>query len=665
MTREEYIALEKKMRAENEAYEAAEPIVSDYEYDMQMQALKRAEREHPEYKNETSPSETVGAPVRRKAGVTVTHDVPMLSIEDVFTREDVLTWVHEVRNMHPDAKFRVEHKIDGLSMSIRYADGKMVLAETRGDGYIGEDVTLNAGVIDDVVKDLPEDPGPFEVRGEVYMTLADFERTNENQEKEGKKTFANPRNCAAGTLRQLDPKETRKRKLSMFIFNVQKGPDFLMQSHDAGLDWLSEKEGMPVVPGRLCTTDEEILSAIDAIGESRGDLGYDIDGAVVKIDQIAYRNDFPAGAKYSAGHIAYKYPPEEKETVIRDIEVSVGMTGRLNPTAVFDPIRLCGTTVSRATLHNQDFIRDLHIGIGDTVIVYKSGEIIPKIRASVPEKRPEGVVDFKLPDFCPACGAPVYREEGSVDVRCVNPECPAQLVRHLVNFVGRDAMDIKGFGVELIQKLADEGYVKDVADLYDLKNHRDELIEKGTLGREKNTDKLLSELEASKTKEPWRLLAGLAIPNVGKTGAIGLMTRFSSIDDLANASEEALTAVPDVGEITARCIFSFFKRKENVGLLVRLRAAGLNMTAEKETFSTELQGLTFVVTGDVAHFKNRNELSDFVRKHGGKVAGSVSKKTTALINNDANSTSGKNTRARSLGIPILTEEEFLKTYQLK
>ena len=260
MTREEYIALEKKMRAENEAYEAAEPIVSDYEYDMQMQALKRAEREHPEYKNETSPSETVGAPVRRKAGVTVTHDVPMLSIEDVFTREDVLTWVHEVRNMHPDAKFRVEHKIDGLSMSIRYADGKMVLAETRGDGYIGEDVTLNAGVIDDVVKDLPEDPGPFEVRGEVYMTLADFERTNENQEKEGKKTFANPRNCAAGTLRQLDPKETRKRKLSMFIFYVQKGPDFLMQSHDAGLDWLSEKEGMPVVPGRLCTTDEVTLS---------------------------------------------------------------------------------------------------------------------------------------------------------------------------------------------------------------------------------------------------------------------------------------------------------------------------------------------------------------------------------------------------------------------
>lgn len=665
MTKEEYESLLQKMKEENAAYEAAEPIVSDFTYDQQMQELKKAEREHPEFLTDASPSQTVGAPVKRKAGVTVTHDVPMLSIEDVFTKEDVLSWVHEVREMHPDVRFRVEQKIDGLSMSIRYENGQMVLAETRGDGYIGEDVTLNAAVIDDVVKSLPEDVGSLEVRGEVYMTLADFERTNERQELLGKKTFANPRNCAAGTLRQLDPRMTKERGLSMFIFNIQRGQKELMRSHEEGLSFLRKVEGMKTVPGVLCVTDEEILAAIDAIGESRGDLGYDIDGAVVKIDQIAMRSDFPAGAKYSAGHIAYKYPPEEKETVIRNIEVSVGMTGRLNPTAVFDPVRLCGTTVSRATLHNQDFIHELHIGIGDTVRVYKSGEIIPKIRCSVPEKRPEGTEDFVLPDKCPVCGASVFREEGTADVRCVNPECPAQIIRHLINFVGRDAMDIKGFGEELIRSLSEEGYVRDVADLYDLKDAREELIGKGIIGRQKNTDKLLGEIEKSKTKEPWRLLAGLAIPNVGKTSAQTMMSFFHSIDDLSCASEEELQKVPDIGEITARSIRMFFARPENQKLIARLKDHGVNMESEKEEITSELQGLTFVVTGDVSQFKNRAELSDFVRAHGGKITGSVSKKTTALINNDVHSTSGKNQKAHELGIPVLSEEDFLKEYHLQ
>lgn len=663
ITKEEYNELIGKIREYNRAYEDAKPKITDYEYDQLMLKLKAAEKEHPDWITKDSPTQVAGAPVKREAGVTVTHDVPMLSIQDVFTKDDVLDWVHEVRAMHPDVRFSVEQKIDGLSMSIRYHDQKMILAETRGDGYIGEDVTLNARVIKDVQPELSEDVGDLEVRGEVYMKLSDFDRVNEMQEMLGKRTFANPRNCAAGTLRQLNPAMTRERGLSMFIFNVQRGNETLMTSQTEALDFLHEKEHMPVVPHKLCTTDEEILSEIDAIGEKRGDLGYDIDGAVVKIDQIAYRNDFPAGSKYSAGHIAYKYPPEEKETVIRDIEVSIGMTGRVNPTAVFDPIRLCGTTVSRATLHNQDFINKLHIGIGDTVKVYKSGEIIPKIRCSVPEKRPLGTKDFQLPDRCPVCGAPIVREEGQADMRCINPNCPAQTVRHLINFVGRSAMDIKGFGPELIHALNEHGYLNNIADLYDLHNHRDELVSEGLIGREKNTDKLLANIERSKQNEPWRLLSGLAIPNVGRASARTILHFFGSFEKLKEASVEQLEQVPDVGEITAKSIFAYFHSRENLELLKRLEDAGVNMeeSSEEETSSGELFGKIYVITGDVRRFKNRAELTEYIEAHGGKVTGSVSKKTTALINNDAASQSGKNKKAKALGIPILSEEEFLNS----
>lgn len=659
----EYKALVAEIKHYNEAYEAAVPEITDYEYDQLMLRLKAAEKAHPEWRTPDSPTQRAGAPVKRENGVTVEHDVPMLSIQDVFTKEDVLEWVHGVRELHPDALFRVEHKIDGLSMSIRYENGEMVLAETRGDGYIGEDVTVNARVIPDVVQRLADISFPIEVRGEVYMKLADFERVNEEQELSGKKTFANPRNCAAGTLRQLNPAETKKRGLSMFIFNVQRSenPDYIL-SQDKGLSLLA-KEGMKTVPGTLCRTDDEIVSAIDAIGESRGNLGYDIDGAVVKIDQIAYRNDFPAGSKYSAGHIAYKYPPEEKETIIRDIEVSIGMTGRVNPTAVFDPIRLCGTTVSRATLHNQDFIDELGIGIGDTVVVYKSGEIIPKIKCAIHEKRPAGVQNFRLPDRCPVCGAPIVREEGAADMRCVNPSCPAQLVRHIINFVGRDAMDIKGFGEEIAKKLTDAGYLKDVGDIYSLKDVRQDLIDQRLTGKDKNTDKLLAAIEASKQNEPYRLLTGLAVPNVGRTSAKTLLDHFGSMDALENADIEALTAVPDIGEITARAIYDYFREDANRELLGRLRKAGLRMEESREETSDELAGRTYVVTGDVTHFRNRNELKAFIESHGGKVTGSVSKKTTALINNDIASVSGKNRKAKELGIPIISEEEFLKSLE--
>ena len=661
MTRPEYEELSSKIRYYNEAYEAGHSEISDYEYDRMMLDLKKAEAEHPEWRTPDSPTQRAGAPVKREAGVTVTHDVPMLSIQDVFSKEEVLEWVHEVRSRHSDVRFSVEQKIDGLSMSVRYEDGRMVLAETRGDGYIGEDVTLNASVIPDVVKELPNYRGSLEVRGEVYMSFADFEKTNEEQELNGRKTFANPRNCAAGTLRQLDPSVTKRRGLSFFVFNVQRADDpVYYESHRRGLELLAQQEGMKTVPGFEAVTDEEILDAIDRIGNMRGELGYDIDGAVVKIDRSSLRAEFPAGSKYSAGHIAYKYPPEEKESVIREIEVSVGMTGRLNPTAVFDPIRLCGTTVSRATLHNQDFINELHIGIGDTVVVYKSGEIIPKIRCSVPEKRPEGTVDYVLPHICPSCGSPVIREEDKADLRCINPNCPAQLERHLINYVGRDAMDIKGFGTENIRALIREGLLNGIADLYRLKDHRDRLVEAGIVGREKNTDKLILSIEKSKENEPDRLLTGLAIPNVGRTSARTLIRHFGGFAKLMDASEEQLREVPDIGGVTAEAIRSFFADPVNRALIEELKEFGLTLEAEEKSFSAELAGKTFVVTGSLEHFPNREALAELILSHGGKTAGSVSKKTTALINNDLTSMSGKNKKAKELGIPILSEEDFLK-----
>ena len=655
--RAEYEALSEKIRYYNDKYEAGESEISDYEYDQMMLRLKEMEREHPALAETDSPTKTVGAAVKREAGVTVTHRVPMLSIQDVFTKEEVTAWADEVRGLHPDARFLVEQKIDGLSMTLRYENGRLTLAETRGDGFIGEDVTLNARVIPDVAEEIPE-KSYLEVRGEVYMKHEDFDAVNRHQELLGRKVFANPRNCAAGTLRQLDPEETKRRGLSLFIFNVQDGGPEYTRSHAEGLEKIAAL-GMKTVPGILCRTDEEILAAIDRIGEARGDLPYDIDGAVVKIDQVAYRADFPAGSKYSSGHIAYKYPPEEKETVIRDVEISIGMTGRVNPTAVFDPIRLCGTTVSRATLHNQDFINDLHIGIGDTVVVYKSGEIIPKIRRSIPEKRPAGTEDFRLPEVCPVCGGPIVREAGMSDMKCVNPSCPAQLERHIINFVGRSAMDIKGFGEENVIKMLREGFLKDAGDIYTLRDKRQELLDRKVVGLAKSTDKLLASIEKSKENEPWRLLTGLAIDNVGQTSARTIMNHFGSFEALMDAKEEDLLGVPDIGPITASSIYSFFRQEGNRALMERFAALGLTMSTNEEERSDELAGKTFVVTGDVLHFKNRAELVDFIEKKGGKCAGSVSKKTFALINNDANSLSGKNRKAKELGIPILTEEEFL------
>ena len=642
-------------------YNQNEPEISDYEYDQLMQQLKAAEAEHPEWVTPDSPTQKIGGVAMREAGVKVTHDVPMLSIEDVFNKEDVTAWVDKVKAVHPDAKFSVEAKIDGLSMTLRYEKDsqeklKLKLAETRGDGLIGEDVTENALVIPDVNKylDLPYES--LQLRGEVYMSHEDFDRYNEEQELVGGKLAANPRNLAAGTLRQLDANITKKRGLKMFVFNVQQGPEELTESHCGGMDILSA-HNVPTVFHRLCTTADEIIAVIDEIGEKREEFPFDIDGAVVKIDQVAYRNDFSTSSKYSSGHIAYKYPPEEKETKLLDIELSVGRTGRVTPTAIFEPIRLCGTSVSRATLHNQDFIDDLDVGIGDTIVVYKSGEIIPKVKEVRHEKRPAGVVTFKIPNVCPVCGGPVSRDADTADMKCSNPSCPAQLERHIINFVSRDAMDIKGFGEVYIIYLVRRGYIKDIADIFTLKDKREKLIEEGIIGKEKNTDKLLATIEAAKENDAYRLFTGFGIPNVGKAAAKALLGQFKDIKVIMNLTEEELIQVNDIGDISAKSIYNYLHDSVNIDIINRLEAEGLNMKEqEKEGASDKFAGLTFVITGTLPTM-GRKEAQELIELNGGKCAGSVSKKTNYLVAGEA--AGSKLDKANSLGVTVLSEEDLL------
>ncbi|MDO4475939.1 MAG: NAD-dependent DNA ligase LigA [Lachnospiraceae bacterium] len=640
------------------------PEISDYEYDQLMLQLKAAEAEHPEWVTADSPTRKIGGTAKREAGVKVVHHVPMLSIEDVFTKEEVTAWVEKVQATHPEAVFCVETKIDGLSMSLRYQREEttgqlaLVMAETRGDGLIGEDVTANARVIPDVRQALALDCDYLELRGEVYMSHADFEAFNAVQEEAGKKTAANPRNLAAGTLRQLDPEITRQRGLKMFVFNVQDGPAELMDYHAQALERL-QALGVATAPHRVCRNANEVLAAIDEIGESRGELPYDLDGAVIKIDYTPWRSEFGAGSKYSAGHIAYKYPPEERIVTMDEILVDVGRTGKLTFTGSFHdsqtgkPARLCGTSVSRATLHNQDYIEEMKVGIGGEYRLFKSGEIIPKLNGCVRE--PEEI--YRAPEHCPVCGGTLIREEDTADIRCINPSCPAQITRTIAYFASRDAMNIMGLGDVLVEALVKNGYLHNYADIYRLRDFREELIEKGIVGKEKNTDKLLAEIERSKGNAPERLLTGLAIRNVGKTTARTLMQSFAGLEELAAADALTLAQVQDIGETTAACIVEFFGREETRAMLADMKAYGLNMKAEeKEAKGDQLAGLTIVVTGTLPTL-GRKEAEELIVSHGGKATGSVSKKTSYVLAGEA--AGSKLTKAQSLGIPVISEEEFL------
>lgn len=638
-------------------YNQDDPEITDYEYDQKMNELKRLEREHPEYVTPDSPTQKVGGSAKREAGVLVEHNVPMLSLQDVFDRGEVENFVAEMKKQLEDPEFVVEYKIDGLSLSLRYEYGELKLAETRGDGIqYGEDVTANAKVIRDVKKKLKDKPEYLEIRGEVYMTEADFEKVNEKQELLGKKLFANPRNCAAGTLRQLDTAVTKERGLSMFIFNIQDARGISFETHTEGYEYL-KKQGIRVIEEyTVCKTADEVWAAIEKIGENRGKLPYDIDGAVVKINRFSDREKLGATSKVPRWAVAYKYPPEEKETKLLDIELSVGRTGRITPTAVFEPVRLCGTSVSRATLHNQDFIDELDIGIGDTIVVYKSGEIIPKVRRVIHEKRPVGVKKFVIPDVCPVCGAKTEREKDTADIKCTSPNCPAQLERHMINFVGRDAMDIKGFGATYIMELVHLGYLKDIADIYDLKQHREELIEQGIIGKEKNTDKLLDAIEKSKQNEAFQLLTGFGIPNVGKAAAKTILKHFGSIEALMQADMESLQQVADVGEVTALCIRNYFQDENNCKIIERLKEAGVNMEmAESGSEDGRFDGLTFVITGTLPTM-DRKAAAALIEAHGGKVSGSVSKKTNYLLAGE--NAGSKLTKANDLGVSVISEAEL-------
>lgn len=638
--------------------------ISDAEYDSLMQQLKAVEKAHPEFVTPDSPTQKIGGVAKREAGVKVTHNVPMLSIEDVFNKEDVRAWVDKVKTKYPSCTFSVETKIDGLSITLRYKKGvdglmHLMLAETRGDGLIGEDVTANAMVIRDICKtvNLPYDE--MEIRGEVYMSHDDFERYNSEQERLDKKTAANPRNLAAGTLRQLDAAVTKERGLRLFIFNVQSGPAELMDDHMYALDILS-KAGIPVVHHTLCEDAEEVIRAIDEIAMMRPELPYGIDGAVVKIVETSLREDFPAGSKYSSGHIAYKYPPEEKIVTMDDIVVDVGRTGRLSFTAVFHdaetgkPARLCGTSVSRATLHNMSYIKDMCVGVGGQYRLLKSGDIIPKLNGCV--KKPEKV--FSAPSVCPVCGNRLAVEEEMTDIRCVNPSCDAQLSRTISYFASIDAMNIMGLGETLIDALVGAGYLRTYADIYKLRYRRFELITHGILGKEKNTDKVLANIEASKSNSPEKLLVGLGIRNVGKSTAKEIMRHYSDLRELMNVSVEELTNFDDIGDTTAGFIVKFFSNPKNRELIDMMAEEGVNMTMASSSEGTDkLSGYVFVVTGTLPTM-GRKEIEELICQNGGKVSGSVSKKTSYLIAGEA--AGSKLAKATSLGIPVITEEQFLE-----
>lgn len=645
----------------NRYYNMDSPEISDFEYDTMMRELKGLEQEFPELVTAGSPTQKVGGTAKREAGVLVRHNVPMLSLQDVFSKEEVESFVEEMQEQLDNPEFVVEYKIDGLSMALRYEEGTLKTAVTRGDGVnFGEDVTANARVIPDVKAKLREPVEYLEVRGEVYMKNEDFARVNEMQELRGKKAFANPRNCAAGTLRQLDSKITKERGLSMFVFNIQQIRGMELETHTQGYEYLKRNK-VPVIDGyRVCRTKEDVWEAICSIGESRGSLGYDIDGAVVKINSLADREKLGATSKVPRWAVAYKYPPEEKETKVLDIELSVGRTGRITPTAIFEPVRLCGTSVSRATLHNQDFIDELDIRIGDRILVYKSGEIIPKVRKVLKEKRPEGTAPYFLPHICPVCGSKTQREKDTADLRCTSPNCPAQRERRIINFVGRDAMDIKGFGTVYVEELVRLGYLKDVADIYALKDYREELIAQGIIGKEKNTDKLLDAIEKSKGNEAFQLLTGFGIPNVGKAAAKAIMRQFGDMESLIQADAEALQSVNDIGEVSAKCILDFFGKEENRQMVGRLRSYGVNMQAGEQASGGRLEGMAFVITGTLPTL-GRKEAAEMIEQQGGKVTGSVSKKTSILLAGE--NAGSKLAKAQELGVKVIGEEEFLALLQ--
>ena len=636
-------------------YVLDDPTMADYEYDKLLRELETLESAHPELVTPDSPTQRVGGQAVSQFE-KVTHAVPLMSLQDVFSMEELNEFLNKILSEQGDAAFSVEPKIDGLSVALEYENGVFVRGATRGDGVVGEDVTENLKTIRSIPMRLEGSPDRLIVRGEVFMPKKSFEKLNARQEALGKPLFANPRNAAAGSLRQLDPKIAGQRGLDIYVFNVQLAEGVTFTSHCESLEYLKQLR-FKVIPYQKLSTIEEIDRQVEAINENRGELICDIDGAVIKLDNLAQRESLGATAKFPRWAAAYKYPPEIKSTVVENIVVQVGRTGVLTPKAVVRPVRLAGTTVTNATLHNQDFISQRDIRIGDTVKIRKAGEIIPEILEVDLSLRPSDAKPYQIPMVCPVCGAPVEKDEEGAFLRCTGAECPAQLSRNIAHFVSRDAMDIDGLGDSIVESLIEKGLIHSAADIYYLNMEEiSSLWKSGTTAAKK----LLDAIEASKQQDLSRLIYALGIRQVGtKTGKV-LAAAFESLDNLMEASEEALMEVPDIGGITAQSIHSWFAQPQSQHLIMRLRQAGVNFLSQKKVTDNRFAGMTFVLTGALSRF-TREEATEQIENFGGKASGSVSKKTTYVVVGE--NAGSKERKARELGIPVLTEEEFWEMIQ--
>lgn len=642
-------------------YDLDAPVISDYDYDMMFKELKELEEKYPSLADPNSPTKRVGGEAAT-GFEPVTHTVPLGSLSDVFDFDEVRAFVERTKAFDAECGYSVECKIDGLSVALRYENGVLVRGATRGDGRVGENVTGNLRTVRSIPLTLNTeklagmDTSVVEVRGEVYMPHSSFERLNAEREKRGEALFANPRNAAAGTLRQLDPKVCASRGLDIFVFNYQTGTlDF--KEHDESLLAL-EKLGFRIIPYlKVVKTADEVISQIEEIGKMRGTLPFDIDGVVIKVNDLALRRTIGENSATPKWAVAYKFPPEEKETKLTDIVIQVGRTGILTPNAVLEPVKLAGTTVSRATLHNLDFIRERDIMIGDTVVLRKAGDIIPEVVRAVPEKRDGTQVPFEMPERCPSCGEPVELDEESEGSAyyCTNSDCPAQIMRNLIHFASKGAMDIDGLGPALLEKLHDTGLVKSIADIYSLTAEQLAGLER--MG-EKSAAKLISSIEKSKSAGLARLLSALGIRQVGDKAAAVIAARFGDIEELFKVTPETLCEIDDVGEITAENIVSFFSHPQTRRMIDRLKNVGVVMTAEKAAAGDDrFAGMTFVLTGTLPDM-TREQASALITSHGGKVSGSVSKKTSYVV---AGAEAGsKLAKAESLGVPVIDEAELLR-----
>ena len=634
-------------------YVLDEPTISDFEYDRMLRRLEDLEAEHPEEITPDSPTQRVGGQTLSEFQ-QVRHAVPLESLQDVFNDDEVCRFLEKVPLER--AVYSVEPKVDGLSVALEYRDGVFVRGATRGDGQVGEDVTENLRTIRSIPMTLPEKLPRLIVRGEVYMARSVFEEINARREIEGKPLMANPRNAAAGSLRQLDPKIAAQRRLNIAVFNLQLAEGRTFTTHTETLEYLASQH-FKVIPHKPLEKDGDILAEIAALGDSRDQFPFDIDGAVIKLDDLRDRETLGSTAKFPKWAIAYKYPPETKPTLLKNIVVQVGRTGVLTPKAELAPVRLAGTTVTFATLHNQDFITQKDVRIGDTVLVRKAGEIIPEIVAVVPDKRPADAQPYTLPERCPVCGAEVVRDEDGAALRCTGAECPAQLLRNLTHFASRNAMDIDGLGPAVMQNLIDSGLIHTAADLYALRPEQLEPLER--MGK-KSAQNAVDAIAKSRENDLWRLIYALGIRQVGEKAAKLLAQHFRTMSALRAATEEELTSLDDVGPITAKYVSQWMQSPQSIDLLARLEAAGVNMDCKEEILDTRFAGMTFVLTGALEKF-TRDEAGEMIEKRGGKAAGSVSKKTTYVVAGE--NAGSKLQKARDLNIPVLTEDEFLALLQ--